>query len=321
MTITKSLEASTTSLLTLINHSRALLSSGLQATSTSTSTPKTDNPLDILHDVGSLARAHTTKLSIAIRPPNILQDTAARCVQDITQSVVPPLLAAVEMTSPTVYGSTLHTAVIRVADNVLAALGEFIKEIPEICRDGKSVGGRDRLTSTGMVWQAADELIALRGKGLAGVVLDTIKLHMDMLKDAVTELKEWLEGSVNNGDDELEAGEKEDEDAFWDAPKKALAKDDVEARAKVEVSLKKMNLVTILLKAVIRRRLTGVGKLTDVKRLDGLAELARGIANLGDDIGMGYYEDDVNEAVRNYSLPVGFLGHFCRLLILGLSTG
>lgn len=306
MAITKSLEASTISLLTLIGHSRSLLSSGPQSTSRPTIA---DNPLDILHDIGSLTRAHTTKLSIAIRPPNIIQDAAARCVQDITQSIVPPLLAAVETISPAVYGSTLHAAVVRAADNVLAALEEFAKEIPDICREGKSGGGRDRLVSTGVVWQAADELIALRAKGLSGVVKDAIKLHMEILKDASTELKEWLEESaVDEGDGpEVEGkGEDEDEEAFWDAPKKGPSKDDVDTRAKVGASLKKMNLVTILLRAVTKRRLTGVGKLADVKRLDRIAELGKSVANLGDDVGMGYYEDDTDEAVRSSPFFKGF---------------
>lgn len=305
MAITRSLEASTASLLTLIGHSRALLSSELQFTSK----PTADNPLDILHDIGSLTRAHTTKLSIAIRPPNIIQDAATRCVQDITQSIIPPLLAAVEMVSPVVYGITFHVAVVRAADNVLIALEEFAKEIPEICREGKSGGGRDRLASTGVVWQAADELIALRAKGLSGVVRDATKLHMDMLKDASTELKEWLEGSMDDEDDGPEPegeGEDDDEGAFWDAPKKGLPKDDVETRAKVEVSLKKMNLATILLRAVIKRRLTGVGKLADVKRLDRIVDLGKRVANLGDDVGMGYYEDDMDEAVRSSLLCVAF---------------
>lgn len=304
MAITKSLEASTESLLTLISRSRTLLSSELQFASK----PTADNPLDILHDIGSLTRAYTTKLSIAIRPPNIIQDAAARCVQDITQFIIPPLLAAVEMVSPVVYGITLQTAIIRAADNVLTALEEFAKEIPEICREGKSGGGRDRLASTGVVWQAADELIALRTKGLLGVVRDATKLHMEMLKDASTELKEWLEESVDDEDDGPERGGEgeEDEGAFWDAPKKGLAKGDVESRIKVEASLKKMNLVTILLRAVTKRRLMGAGKLGDVKRLDRIAELGKCVANLGDDVGMGYYEDDTDEAVRSSPLCTAF---------------
>lgn len=225
------------------------------------------------------------------------------------------------MTSPTVHGSTLYTAVVRAADNVLAALGEFAKEIPEICRDGKSAGGRDRLASTGVVWQAADRLIALRTKGLVGVVQDAIRIHMDMLKDASAELKEWLEESVSGENDEIgEEGKDEDEGAFWDAPKKGLAKDDVETRAKVEASLKKMNLVTILLKAVIKRRLTGAGKLTDIKKLDGIAEFGKSVANLGDDIGMGYYENDADEAVRP-SFFLETLRHCYHVLTLGLPTG
>lgn len=186
---------------------------------------------------------------------------------------------------------------LRAADNTLAALEEFAKEIPEICRVGKSAGARDRLASTGVVWQAADGLVALRSKGLAGVVQDVVESHMAMLKDAMAELKEWLESNDDNEDDNAE-GEDEDEDAFWDAPKKALAKDDTEAREKVDASLKKMKLATILLGAVVKRRLAGEGKLRDPQRLDKIAELAKSVANSGDDIGMGYYEDDADEAVR-----------------------
>ncbi|KAI5852900.1 hypothetical protein DFP73DRAFT_581716 [Morchella snyderi] len=291
----KSLESSTLSLLTLISHSRNLISSGGIA---SASKPSTDNPLDILRDIGTLTRAQTTKLSIAVRPPNIIYDAAARCVQDITQFIVPPLLATVELMSPQQHGSTLYAAVLRAADNALAALEEFAKEIPEICRVGKSAGARDRLASTGVVWQAADALVALRAKGLAGVVQDVVESHMAMLKDAMAELKEWLESTDDDGEDDEAEGEAEDEDAFWDAPKKGLSKDDTEAREKVDASLKKMKLATILLGAVTKRRLAGEGKLQDAQRLDKIAELAKSVANSGDDIGMGYYEDDADEAAE-----------------------
>lgn len=291
----KSLEVSVLSLLTLISHSRNLLSTGGISPATK---PPTDNPLNILHDIGSLTRAHTTKLSIAIRPPNIIHDAAARCVQDITQFVVPPLLATIELMSPKEHGSTLYTAVLRAADNVLAALEEFAREIPEICRAGKSAGARDRLASTGVVWQAADRLVALRTKGLTGMVQDVVESHMAMLKDAAAELKEWLETNDEDGDDEVDGEKDEGGDAFWDSPKKGLAKDDTETREKVDASLKKMKLATILLGAVVKRRLTGEGKLHNAQQLDKVAELAKSLASLGDDIGMGYYEDDVDDATE-----------------------
>ncbi|KAH8154172.1 uncharacterized protein LAJ45_01940 [Morchella importuna] len=271
-TPTKSLEASTLSLLALISHSRNLLSSGSIAPAPK---PSTDNPLDILHDIGALTRAHTTKLSIAIRPPNIIYDAAARCVQDITQFVVPPLLATVELMSPKQHGSTLYTAVLRAADNTLAALEEFAKEIPEICRAGRA-----------------------RGREIGWRARDVVESHMAMLKDAMAELKEWLESNDDDDEDDEADGEAKDEDAFWDAPKKALAKDDTEAREKVDASLKKMKLVTILLNAVVKRRLAGEGKLQDTQRLDTIAELAKSVANSGDDIGMGYYEDNTDEAAE-----------------------
>lgn len=211
---------------------------------------------------------------------------------------MPPLLATVELMSPQQHGSTLYVAVLRAADNALAALEEFAKEIPEICRVGKSAGARDRLASTGVVWQAADALVALRAKGLAGVVQDVVESHTAMLKDAMAELKEWLVSTDDDGEDDEAEGEAEDEDAFWDAPKKGLSKDDTEAREKVDASLKKMKLATILLGAVAKRRLAGEGKLQDAQRLDKIAELAKSVANSGDDIGMGYYEDDADEAVR-----------------------
>ncbi|KAH0602222.1 uncharacterized protein H6S33_009921 [Morchella sextelata] len=220
-TPTKSLEASTLSLLTLISHSR---SRPLQR--------RHSPSLQALHRQPTRhpprhRRPHARPHHQALHrdsATNIIYDAAARCVQDIMQA----------------------------ADNTLAALEEFAKEIPEICRCGQErVWPRDRLASTGVLSAYGDAERCYGRNSRSGLRVTTRTKMMRRRVKPRTRMR------------------------FWDAPKKALSKDDTEAREKVDASLKKMKLATILLGAVVKRRLAGEGKLQDAQRLDKIAELAK----------------------------------------------
>jgi hypothetical protein len=64
----------------------------------------------------------------------------------------------------------------------------------------------------------------------------------------------------------------------------------------VEVALKKVRLLEILLGAVRKRRLAGDG-LAAEGALEEVVERVKGISEAVDDVGMGFYEDEVGEAV------------------------
>ncbi|KAL7276727.1 hypothetical protein RUND412_000264 [Rhizina undulata] len=279
-TDSQKLLSATAALLALLIHGRNTLNAPNPSTESADFAP-----LDLLHDLALLIKAHTTKISLALRPP-ITFDAATKCVQELSKSVLAPLLAGMEQISAARNGKALHEAMVHAVDDVLKALEEYAKDIPNLVeeRDAK------RLPNTGVVWEAADRLADLKVKGLTGIVAERLKGHGELLKDAMGELKEWLEEEED--DDDGERGE-EDEDAFWDTPTKKMPKDDVEMRKEVEIALKKIKLVTILFAAVGKRRLgDGPGKLKDVERLDRILEVGAAITSIGDDLAGAWYELD-----------------------------
>ena len=262
-------------------------------------TPTTLLPLDLLHDSATLARAHVTRLSLSLRPP-VTADAAVKFITELGSSIVPALVAAVESSNPDEYGITLASEVRAAVKGLLSALEEYLKDAER---------GGDRLLNTGVVWSAADRVIALKKQGITGVVDRVIKGYGELVKDASQELKQWIEADAVEGDEESDESDAEpsheddtDEQAFWDRPISKTKKNDERLRGSAELSLKKMRLIVILFGAARKRRLgpsaEGGGRLvSDAKRVDKIAFLGKDISELADDLGMAYYEGSVEAAV------------------------
>jgi len=171
---------------------------------------------------------------------------------------------------------------------------------------------RDRLSSTGAIWSSCDALIALEALGTYGVVAELVRSYEALISDAAGELRTWVaevceeddEGFVDDDDDDdcVRGGEEESGLEFWEEEeagrrrKKRGADEVAVVRGLVEVALKKVRLVEILLGAVRKRRLAGDGLVAEGV-LEEVVGRVKGVSEAVDDAGMGFYEDEVGEAV------------------------
>ncbi|RPA96496.1 hypothetical protein L873DRAFT_1845413 [Choiromyces venosus 120613-1] len=291
----KPINSEITTLKSLINQTRPLLSTPpppppttTATTTTTTTTSTTITPYPLLRDLSTLLRAHSTNLSIALRPPNLLYPAAAKSIQEIT-SLIPQYLPAIHAL-PEI--PSLRRSVIRKVEDLFTSITQFFNQTSE--------EGRDRLSSTGAIWSSCDALIALEaGGGTHGVIGELIKTYEALISDAAGELRAWV---VEVGEDEDEgfvddSAQEETPQEFWEKPIAAGRRRDGEVRGLVEVVLKKIRLLEILLGAVRKRRLADDGLVSE-RVLEEVVQRVKAVSEAVDDVGMGFYEDEVGEAVE-----------------------
>lgn len=129
----------------------------------------------------------------------------------------------------------------------------LVREIPLRQEDVDAVRDADKstLASTAMVWGTCDLLVGLGETGLVGIVVRQALEYRDLLKDAIDELKEWIEGTEGAEDpfDESDSGE----DDFGSL--NIISKENPILRAQVEGIVKKLQHVDLIYPPIIKRRL------------------------------------------------------------------
>lgn len=243
------------------------------------------DPLALLQDISSLTRAHTTKLSLVLPSTSSSSPghpgAAATCVTSLA-TLIPALVPALQLL-PRRSGTAMTCAARRASDDLLRALSEFLQDDGG---GGDGASARGRAAGTGVVWAATDELAALKSKGVCGVVDDVLAGQVAMVVDAAGELREW----IANDDDEDDEGEGVEGDA----------------KASAAQSLKKINLASILVGAIRKRRLAGEGRIADVERLDAIADVGKGLAEVVDEVVLAHVEGGDDELVSSLALPPFF---------------
>ena len=136
---------------------------------------------------------------------------------------------------------------------------------------------------------------------------ELVRSYEALISDAAGELRAWVvevceeddEGFVDDDDGVREEEEEEGSGLeFWEGRRKRKrGRDEIAVvRGSVEVALKKVKLVEILLGAVRKRRLAGDGLVAEGV-LEEVVGRVKGVSEAVDDAGMGFYEDEVGEAV------------------------
>jgi len=94
---------------------------------------------------------------------------------------------------------------------------------------------------------------------------------------------------------------------------------DLASPADAEAAVKKLKLVAILLGAAAKRRLTGAARLlADVARVDRIADVAKDISRLADDLGIAFYEgEDLEDVDRARDGLVAKAVELAELCVLG----
>jgi len=250
---------------TLIQHLEAALSSSpaSHASSSPAAAASAPNALAVLGQAATLLRAQTTKLSLLAVTAPFTPSAIARVIKALAAEILPTLATAVQLAAPARYSRCLRDAM---AGLVRAVLREFRTLLGEIAGagGGEAVGGRGALASTGVVWLACDEMVALGAQGLVGAAVARAARYHGTLKDAITELEGWLkpgdrtDGGVKDGDGEgwtVVQGDDGDEDDGLDSDSDEEESCSEAFRPFAERSLKVLKCVGLLFPPIIKRRL------------------------------------------------------------------
>lgn len=262
------------------------LETAIKASPATQKPPASDvDALFLVHDAAKLIRAHSTKLSLLIINTPFTPSAIIKVLREVAAGPLPSLGTAVELCGAHVYSDIMQGELQWRVRKVFSEFRVLLKEIPldgKVLTDdqkrgtGKTVG-KGSLASTGVLWQACDDLAELKNLGIAGIVVQKAEQYRDTLKDAIEELQEW----GNESDDEDE-DEDEDEDANTDdeaddaIPNTAqdeiddffgstmhIPKDDPnKIRPRLELSLRRLKLVAVMFTAVVKRRFKTLSSLS-----------------------------------------------------------
>lgn len=273
-----------------------------------TSTTSVD-AVALSRDASNLAKAQATKISLLIINEPFTPSAITTVVRELASGPVPALAAAVQACDPALYTNVFRKEMAWRCQRLLKEIVELLSKIP---KDGKVVAEKDRkgfskqkgsLSSTGLLWSAADDVVKLANLGVAGYFVQKINTWRDTLQDVLEELKEWSEESAAADDDDDFADDTDDTD---DAQKlvddlmnsqKTIPQDDPEAiRPRLESSLRRLRLTLHLYQAISKRRLNKLPTLpadSDVpKRLDEAAVILDRLPDEFSDLATQFYDLD-----------------------------
>lgn len=227
------------------------------------------DPLALARDAATLIRAHATKLSLLLVNEPFTPSAITAVVRELTSAAIPSLAASLESCPPHVYTAAYRKELAFRCRIVLLELSQLLEKVP---RDGKSLsskeqgfaGGKGSIALTGLVWTACDETISLANKGVGGFFVSKVEEWRDTLKDVLEELKEWGDEEPDDDDDEQTGEDDLDDepqttqemlDDFMNSGQTIPRSDPDKIRPRLETSLKRLRLVTLLYQAIVKRRL------------------------------------------------------------------
>lgn len=324
---------------------------------TSSNDEKPIDAIALARNSASLIRAHSTKLSLVLINEPFTPSAIIQVIRDLTGGPVPTLAASIDACHPHRYTATYRRELTLRCRAVLQELAQLLQSVP---RDGKSLagseqgfsseakGGKGSIALTGVLWAACDETVGLANKGVGGFFVNKIEEWRDTLKDVMGELKEWGEEEPDEEDDEDEddsddqAGEADGEqdsaqdmlDDLMNSHRTISRTDPDKIRPRLETSLKRIRLVTILYQAIIKRRIKKLPAIPDdapssppspadatikaiPQRLDEVAKLLVQLPDRFGDLACAFYELDKGEI--DQIMDRCFLDAFAASEILGRS--
>jgi hypothetical protein len=226
------------------------------------SKPKNVNALDLAHDAATLIKAHSTKLSLLIINKPLTATAINTVLRELVAGPLPGLASAVEICTAARYTKAMSEELQWRAKKVFIEFGTFIKAIPldghilsEDAKNGTGkTEGKGSLASTGVVWDACDGVMALKGLGIAGLVIKKAEEYRDLLADALEELHGWGEEESDEDDEDDEAGSDEEQDDIFESQRHIPSEDPDKIRPRLESSQKRLRLIITMYAAVVKRR-------------------------------------------------------------------
>ncbi|KAL5315287.1 hypothetical protein ACEPPN_016154 [Leptodophora sp. 'Broadleaf-Isolate-01'] len=293
------------------------------AAPTANATTTQVHALDLAHDAASLIRAHSTKLSLLIINKPFTASAITTVLRELVSGPLPGLASAVEHCDGAKYTKAMNEELRYQAGRVFTEFGTLVKAIPldgKILSDDAKNGtgsskGKGSLAMTGTVWQACDAVVGLKALGIAGLVIKKAEQYRATLKDALEELQEWGEEESDGEDDEGDTGSVDEDDAqaavdgMFGNQRHIPSDDPEKIRPRLESSLKRLRLLSLMYQAVVKRRFKTLPKLplpeyTAEQRedsnqspkvvvcVDEVLDLMKVIPDMVDELASAFYELD-----------------------------
>ena len=258
------------------------------------------NALDLAHDTASLIRAHATKLSLLIINKPFTPTAISTVLRELVAGPLPGLVSAVELCNGSRYTKTMSTELQWNVKKVLRELAVLVSAIPLdgniLSTDAKNgtgkTEGKGSLASTGVVWQACDGVIELKKLGVAGLMTKLAEDYRELIEDALWEIQEWGEGGSDADEDSVVGSEDEDDaqaaiDRMFTPQRHIPTADPDKIRPRFESSVKRLQLVMLMYKAVVKRRFKTLPRLPNLENVPSLKENGdsnSGIAGTADEV-------------------------------------
>ncbi|KAJ4152865.1 hypothetical protein LMH87_009385 [Akanthomyces muscarius] len=277
-------------------------------------------PLGLARDAATLVRAHATKLSLLLINEPFSASAIADVLKQLLSGPVLGVASAAQACDPARYTAFFRKELAWRSRRVLLTLGELLGKIP---KDGKPLSGvkksgvgaddKGSLPSTGILWSACDEVVALVGGGVGGYFVKRVEEWRDTLIDVMEELKDW-------GDEEPDDDDDNDDDSAHEADAdnaqngstsaqdflddlmgsgQTIPRDDPKAiRPRLESTLRRVRLVVLLYQAITKRRLKKLPPLPPPaadstsmpQRLDEAARVLGALPDAFGDLAAAFYD-------------------------------
>lgn len=215
------------------------------------------------------------------------------------------------------WGTTMGKEVASRVRRIFIEVENLLKELQSIS-EGNGQGAtkaRNSLASTGVVWESCDALIELEKLGISGLAVKKCEEYRDTIKDAITELQEWKDGTdldtegtedalLDSGDEGVDGDADSFDDIFNAA--NSCPKDRPELKELLDTATGKLKKIVFLFTAIGKRRFKTfrskpAEELRSVDDLDDILQRLHTLQEDVDDIAGGFYELDedlVNEVLN-----------------------
>ncbi|KAK0304912.1 hypothetical protein LTR01_007116 [Friedmanniomyces endolithicus] len=308
---TKALQILITTTLTQLASSAVFLSPSAQSTATLTTTPIANppNPLHVLRDAALLVKAHTTKFSLLAITAPFTPSAITKVLRQLAAESLPAMLSAVHICRQelTTWGTMMATEAQSRVRRVYKEMETLLQEILALSHgQDYSSKTRNSLSSTAVVWETCDALVALSTLGISGLAVQKAEQYRDTVQDAIEELREWAAGEDQETEghdallDDNDEGVEGDRDSLMEEmfhAANSLPADRVELKELVEEAGRRLKRVVLLYTAVVKRRFKTFqeGDAT-VGRLDEAVEGMRRIPHMVDELAGCFYDLDEDKA-------------------------
>ncbi|KAJ5605019.1 hypothetical protein N7510_010173 [Penicillium lagena] len=281
------------------------------------STPKDADGLPLLSASCSALRAQVTKLSLLAITNPFTHSAVSGILRDVNDSILPSLVTASLLVTPTAYTKAFHSEVLLLAKAALVEFSSLLQEVKRIA-DKKDLQKNDNkkeseltqsdknavTVATGRTWDACDAVTNVANKGVVGFVICRVEQWRDLVRDAVEEIEDWdpeddgdgfFDGIMDDDDDKDDDKDSEDDEEDKE--------NTVALQEQKKATIRFLKPVAQIYPAIISNRLKNTGNTplssaSMITKLESLMLNLQRIPDQVDEAAGALYEADVDRSVE-----------------------